>query len=187
VNRSGTQQKSSAHVREIFRVERKSRSPKFKGIVVDSGAASSCIGLSQAIVWRKMNNDSSPWRKSTLSFKFGHSVYESLGKMVIDIPTPNGKNLCFICDIVNADVPLLLGLDVMIDERMIINVKEFKLQTDSWEVPLRVKDGHLVIQLTRNINFTRKQLEKFLANNCRFKSDPSKIEISYSIVKSQWT
>ena len=44
-------------------------------------------------------------RKSNVAFKFGDIVHKYLGSMQVSIPTPNGENIIFSCDIVRADIP----------------------------------------------------------------------------------
>ena len=51
----------------------------------------------------------------------------------------------FSCDIVLADIPLLLGLDVMIPEGLIINVRDLEIEHNDWSLPTKIRNNYLVI------------------------------------------
>ena len=63
-----------------------------------------------------------------MSFKFGDITHKSLGTMQKSIPTPNGNNMTFRCDIISADNPVLLALDIMGTEGLMVNVRDLELK-----------------------------------------------------------
>jgi hypothetical protein len=51
---------------------------------------------------------------STSLFKFGNALTESKGKIMIQIPVPGPeKHIKILVDVVDMDIPLLLGLDFL--------------------------------------------------------------------------
>ncbi len=52
-------------------------------------------------------------QSTSIKFRFGDGVFNSLGTMEISIPAPDGSFLKTLVDVVLADVPLLLVLDVL--------------------------------------------------------------------------
>ena len=64
-----------------------------------------------------------------MSFKFGDITHKSLGTMQKSIPTPNGNNMTFRCDIISADNPVLLGLDLMATEGLNSQCQRSRTQT----------------------------------------------------------
>ena len=128
--------------------------------VVDSRATRSCIGVKQAKALAKIQVADQEVLKSNVSFKFGDIIHKSLGKMRVSIPTPNGSCMAFTCDIVRADIPLLLGLDVMRREGLIINVRDLELEHNDWSLPMKIRDNHLIISWLSNIYYSKAQLKK---------------------------
>lgn len=66
----------------------------------------------------------------------------------------------FECGVVDADVPLLLGLDVMLRDGMFIDIKAMLLKTSNWSVPMVYDYGHLVVKWMTSIHYNKKQLAK---------------------------
>ena len=152
--------KLSAHIRKGNFPKLKKLKTKFSGTVVDTGAARSCIGMKQAKALAKIQGANQEVKKSNVIFKFGDITHKSLGTMQISIPTPNGNNMTFRCDIVPADIPLLLGLDVMRREGLIINVRDLELEHNDWSMPMKVRNNHLIISWLSNVYYSKAQLKK---------------------------
>lgn len=53
------------------------------------------------------------------SFKFGDGLRNSGGIISLRVPIPDGSHLPLAIDVVEADVPLLVGLDVMDREGLV--------------------------------------------------------------------
>ena len=116
-------------------------------------------------------------RPSTKSFRFADATYKSLGRLDLPLATPNGvTNIDVTLDVVAADVPTLLGLDVLdhhcLTADTVCNelVKKTIIRRDGdgvrliedWSVPLMRADGHVYADIAKPdvIYFTRKELQK---------------------------
>ena len=138
----------------------RSRGPKFKGIVIDSGAERSCVGWLQAVAYCTSIRQSLPLRRSNNAFRFADEVLRSKGIIEVIIKTSHGSSLTFECDVVNSDVPMLLGLDIMRREGMVIDISKMVLRNHEWSLPMGYAYGHLVVQLISSTLYSRKQLIK---------------------------
>jgi hypothetical protein len=90
----------------------KRRLQSFDGAVIDTGASKSIIGISQAKAYcysHQLRHNSQP---STAIFRFADQICSPMGRIKISIPTPDATMDVWV-DIVQAEVPLLLGLDAM--------------------------------------------------------------------------
>lgn len=135
----------------------------FHGICVDTGAEQSVAGLPQTKAYLSMANKS--WNKtpSNSYFKFGDTVYPSIGRIPIRIPTPHGGTMEFNLEVVEANVPIILGLDLLDKEELYIynidNVIVHKYQ--GWTIPLQRKRGHLYITWNyQEVLYTKRELQK---------------------------
>lgn len=97
---------------------------------------------------------------SDFPFRFGDVVQPSLGVVSLSLPTVNGNTLCFYCDIVEENLPLLFGLDFMKQLDVHIDIPKIIMTTEDWFLPLEYKYGHLVVQMIHNIQFTKAELKK---------------------------
>ena len=120
----------------------------FQGACIDTGAQRSVIGYRQLQSYCRENKKHIKIRPSKTVFKFGDGSYQSSGKMKIKIPTPKGKYMFVDFDIVNADVPMLIGLDVLDNEKMYANnvTNELVNVKNDWVMNLTRKFGHLFLQ-----------------------------------------
>ncbi len=92
----------------------------------------------------------------------GDVVHSSLSKAKIRMPVDKEGNFIeYSTDVVNFDIPILLGLDVMKQLRWYVNeaTNEFCSNEDkSCTIPLRPKQGHLYSQRPNSIVlFTRQE------------------------------
>lgn len=97
---------------------------QFAGSCVHSGAEVSMVGLIQAEAYGRRFDIKLTIEQSALSFKFGSHLFESLGKLNVRIPTPDGAFINFNPDVVEADVPLFLGLDLLEGHCFILDSRE---------------------------------------------------------------
>jgi hypothetical protein len=83
----------------------------FNGAEIDTGASKSIIGVKQAKAYcvHKLRMNA---QLSSTRFRFADQICSSMGRIKIYIPTPD-KSMDVWVDIVQAVVPLLLGLDTM--------------------------------------------------------------------------
>lgn len=70
-------------------------------------------------------------KKSNTTFRFGDGSFKSLEKIPIRIPTPNNSYISIGMDIVGAEIPMLIGIDVLDKERLNAdNVNNQLIQAD---------------------------------------------------------
>jgi hypothetical protein len=84
-------------------------------------------------------------RRSPHSFRFGSDVQRSLGTIPIRIPTANGAYLPAEVDVVNIDIPFLLGQEFLKKESLYADTVDDTLvcKSSKWQVPLEHKFGHI--------------------------------------------
>lgn len=84
-------------------------------------------------------------RPSNSTFRFGDGTHPSLGRIPIRIPTPNAGYLNIDVDVVRPDVPLLIGLDLLDDEKLIVNNVDNIMESriHGWKMPITRQHGHL--------------------------------------------
>lgn len=84
---------------------------------VDTGAPTLVIGLKEAHrIFTRLGRKFPRLRLKKIRerFRFANAIFDSLGTLNIPLATPSGiKTLLITLDVVTADVPVLLGLDVM--------------------------------------------------------------------------
>lgn len=86
---------------------------RFWGFCLDTGASRSVIGSSQEKAYRTLTSHTPQTHDSTTVCRFGSSIKRSEGMTTLRMPLPDGQALLFGADVVDGDIPLLLGLDVM--------------------------------------------------------------------------
>ena len=133
----------------------------FHGACVDTGAQKTVIGKPQAVAYSRMVGVKFKPSRSRHSFRFGSDVQSSLGSMPIRIPTGNGGFLPLNVEVVDIDVPLLIGLDFLKKEKLYPDTVDNKLvcKESAWHVPLTQKFGHLYYDWSATpILYTRSEL-----------------------------
>ena len=124
------------------------RTEKFKGACLDSGAQQSVIGKTQAKAYCTLTGTKMKLRPSMKAFRFGDGVFNSLGTIHIRIPTPDGSFLFLDIDVVQANVPMLVGLDIL-DRYYLVpdNVENLLVNKKAnWKMPITRKFGHLYLE-----------------------------------------
>lgn len=94
---------------------------KFLGACQGTGAQKSVIGVNQAKAYCRESNVRMKLKQSHSRFKFGDGDYRYFGRLDVRIPTPDGSYLPLSVDVANADVPLLIGLDVLDRLKLVAN------------------------------------------------------------------
>lgn len=87
--------------------------------------------------------------------------------MEFRIPLSGNRYLPVIADIVNADIPLLIGLDYLDREQILPDNIQNKLicETESWELPIIRRMGHMFVEWDiRTIFFTKVELFRMHRN-----------------------
>ena len=132
------------------------------GACIDSGAQKTVIGLPQAKAYCRYTG--TPFRpiRNNNAYRYGVGQKRSLGSIEIRIPTPGNSFLPVRVDVVSADIPLLLGLDLLDKCRMYFNnVRNLLCFPDiNWEIPIARKLGHAYVEWKKldSILFTRSEL-----------------------------
>lgn len=92
---------------------------------------------------------------------------DSMGAMEFRIPLPNNGYLPLHADVVDADVPLLIGLDYLDKEKLVPNNLQNKLicKAQNWELPITRRNGHMFVNWNVNtILFTKYELYRLHRN-----------------------
>jgi hypothetical protein len=135
----------------------------FNGICIDTGAQRSVVGLKQAKAYCDLSGISFRTEPSMTAFRFGDGTFKSLGLIPVRIPTPDGKFINIEMDVVKADVPMLIGLEVLDRESLIPDNVENKLRSkeNGWNLPITRKHGHLYLEWDfPEILFSKEQIQK---------------------------
>lgn len=143
-------------------------------ICIKIGAPRSVIGLN--VLQKLLRKKRSQLSPSQSSFRFGDDTRKSLEITTLSLETPPGiPDIVIKRDLVDADLPLLLGLDVM-DERCLVAdtvsnqlIKKPVVQDDTnkssqtiddWKIPLVRANQHIYAQMKfpYSVLYTRAQL-----------------------------
>jgi len=137
---------------------------KWNGACVDTGAQRTVIGLSQARAYCRFMGVKFKPKANNNSYRFGVDQQDSLGSMMIRVPTPNGTVMIINVDVISADVPFLIGLDVFDRFGLTLDTVKNCLSCPSanWEIPVVRKLGHVYLEWkkTDRILFTKSELIK---------------------------
>lgn len=100
-------------VNHYGRTNSKNSCRPFEGVCLDTGAQRSVIGKPQAQAYCRQHSIDYRSQPSKMLFRFGDGTFPSLAMIRIRIPTPNKIYLHLLLNLVAADVPFLIGLDVL--------------------------------------------------------------------------
>ena len=171
---------TSVFISKLSEEVKKTRSSRagIPGFCVDIGAPKSCIGLKELkSVFASFGRRIPQLKWSPNRFRFADTSYDSLGKASLPLATPPGKPTIFVeVDVVKADIPALLGLDVLDREFLMADTVANRLTKrgvaqdngscfyfDEWHVTLlRSKSGHVYVEMdcSTSMMFTKSQLTK---------------------------
>ena len=118
----------------------------FNGACLDTGAQRSVVGKPQAEAYYQFMGIPLAIQPSTpLTYKFGSEKTVSIGKAKFRIPYAGTKHMFLNLDVVDIDVPLLVGLDVMDEYKLMVDNLDNRLvcKKPFWSAPLTRKRGHL--------------------------------------------
>lgn len=81
-------------------------------------------------------------------FRFGVHKHKSLGLIENRIPVSNSHYIPREVDVIDIDVPFLLGLDVLMKYGMVIDTDKLRIRSnlEGWDIPLVRKRGHLFLE-----------------------------------------
>ena len=88
-------------------------------------------------------------RPSGMKFKFGNAKSTSICITKFRFPRPDGGSLDMDIDVIDLDVPLLLGLRELISHRLLVDYLNNSINTQrfNWKTRLTDKHGHLYWEL----------------------------------------
>ena len=154
--------------------EAKTRIPL--GFCVGIGAPKSLIGRKELNrVMTRMGKYKRKIVPSTNRFRFGDVTFESRGKVSLPMKTSTGVTPILVeMDIVDADVPALLGMDVLDRECLAADkvqnhlIRKYSIgkgsgttHLDEWSIPMTRSDSdHVYVEMDfeTSVHFTRSQL-----------------------------
>lgn len=133
----------------------------FHGVCLDTEAQKTVIGESQAGAYCRFVGVKIKPRPSRSFFRFGSGLGKSLGTIQLRIPTPDISFMLLTVDVVRADVPFLVGLDVLDTFKLVDTVENnLKCALADWFIPAVRKLGHVYIEWKScdRILFTKSEL-----------------------------
>ncbi len=135
----------------------------FQGACLDTSAQQSVIVIRRALAYYKQHNVRYTLKPSLTKFKFGDGVFSLVGTIQIRIPTLSYSFFKIKVNVIPADVPLLLGLDVSDNEELVANNVQNELQGThyGWSMSLTRNHGHLYLTCnSKSILFTKSEIIK---------------------------
>lgn len=135
----------------------------FHGACFDSGAEVSVIGMEQARAYHKMTGSCMRLTPSTLNFKFGDFLCKSEGVTNVRVPMPQGGFISFAAHVVCADIPMLVGLDLLRKHQLVLDFEACRItqKRNDWHLPMTFKGGHIFFQWSqREICYTKAELQR---------------------------
>ncbi len=148
---------------KVKRKQKARKSIQFQGICLDTGAQKSVVGKKQAAAYAALMKVRLETKASNFAFKFGDGCYKSLGTIPVRIPKPNNGYIEVRIDIVDADIPMIIGLDILDKETLLADNTENLLihKKEGWKMPLSRKAGHLYLEWNyAEVLYTRSELQK---------------------------
>ena len=136
----------------------------FEGACLDTGAQKAVVGRSQANAYCRMLGKGLNMlaEKSPKIFRFGTQAMESLGTLYFRIPVNDDFFVSFMASVVDINVPLLLGLDVMSEYKLVVDIGDSILfsKLQGWMATLTQKLGHIYLTCDQNILYTPTELTR---------------------------
>lgn len=118
--------------------------------------------LNQARAYQHQHyNEFIRWGESNVQFKFGDHIAPGIGKIRIKIPITSGTHLHLEIDVVDLDIPLILGLDVLRNDKLLVNYIDNTIYFCNHAVrrPIVHKLGHVFLEWNeQEILFSKDEL-----------------------------
>ncbi len=135
---------------------------KWHGGCVDTGAQTTVIGLRQAKAYCRFMGIKFKPMKSNHRYKFGEDKQDSIGSIYIRIPLISNKMIQIKVDVVRANVPFLIGLDLLDEFKLYVNTVTNQLIAPNLNLatPLVRKLGHIYLEWNKEdkILYTKQEL-----------------------------
>eukprot|EP00170_Pyropia_yezoensis_P006719 contig_27407_g6741 len=133
------------------------------GACLDTGATRTVIGRRQAEACARLTGRPlSLRREKPTSFLFGGVRTLSQGKVSIRVPISTEFYALLHVDVVDIDVPFLVGLDILDVLALYVNTVETVLKCDKRGIatPLVGKDGHIYLEWGARVYYTTVKLDR---------------------------
>ena len=98
-----------------------------------------------------------------MRFKFGNHITPSLGFMKVRLPCPGASFIQIEIDVVDLDVPMLLGLRELRQNQLLVDYLDKKIinKKIDWKMDLRDKHGHMYWSWdVYDSFFTKREIER---------------------------
>lgn len=135
----------------------------FTGACLDTGASRSVIGHGQGSAYARLTKTPiKPTNNYPSQFMFGGTVTPTLG--TVDVRVPIGPTLFanLIIDIVEVDIPFLLGLDALDALSLYVKNVDDRLKCDKRGIStsLARKHEHIYLEWTNVVHYSMVELER---------------------------
>lgn len=117
----------------------------FEGACMVVGAQRSVVGLAQEKACFRLTKFKPNPKPSFLVNKYGDTSRQSLGTITFKVPLGRELYLTLIKNVVDANIPLFIGLDILRRKKLLINYLSINLECDSlgFTVTLTTKLDHI--------------------------------------------
>lgn len=127
-----------------------------KGACIDTRALKIFIQHKQALPYFSCIGITFKPIKSFTKFWFGHSNCKSFWTVPFSVPWVEKDVVCIEVDVVTANVPFLIGLDLLDEHLLYVNnmPKELRITGFNMKIPLTCKRGCIYMEWDRQIRYT---------------------------------
>lgn len=135
---------------------------RFEGACVDSGAQRTLIGKRQADLYASFAGTTIRPTKSKKLFRLGSCLHPACGIISIRLPITKHHFAEIIVEVIEIDIPFLLGLDLLTRFKIVIDFddKVMRSKIDGTSLPITRKMGHAYIDWTPSILYTEQELRR---------------------------
>lgn len=133
------------------------------GACLDTGAQRSVCGRNQALAYDKIHPGALKKRHSSTQFKFGEQLATNTGIVWIKLPIHKNMHNDLHVNVIDLDIPLIIGLDILKSQRLSVNYIDDSLHfcNEDIERPLTYKFGHVFYEWDiHELFFTRQELTR---------------------------
>lgn len=133
----------------------------FDGACIDSGADQSVVGINQTKACTRQTGRTIKTVVEPLPFKFGDGQRRGVGIFYTRIPLPYQKHIHIPDHIVHAEIPILIGIEILREEKLSLIFRDMIVQKrgQDWRIPMRIKYGDIFIDWKkRNVCYTQAKM-----------------------------
>lgn len=134
-------------------------SKNFYGFCLYSSAFDTATNQKQLLAYNNFKSHPAKTSTSSTVFRFGSTISKSNEITALQLPLRNNQVLCFQADIINSNIPLLLGFNFTRKHNLMTFAKGAVTSKDfSWSLPILYHNGHVFLTLQSSVYFTRHEL-----------------------------